>query len=204
MLTRPLPATTCSTSARPKRAVRVAEQRDFALGSGRKVGMAALGRRRDQPAVHVVQQGDTQAGSCGDQRDVAAGGSVRRAAACAARQSSSTGTAYAIAMRSLRTRTRFSANAVATVRPSTRHGTWVEPRGIVDDRAGDAEARPIDRRAIDRPGLEKRGDHRREIGEVERREDLDGKLARTGTCRIEQSEPRAGAADVAGEDHEIG
>src|SRR5207244_1658386 len=72
-----------------------------------------------------------------------------------------------------------------------------------DDRAGDAEARAIDRAAIDRSTLEEGRDQRRQIGEIESRECLNGARERTGTDGLEKSEARVRPSDVASKDHRI-
>ena len=50
----------------------IAHQRDLAFGSRGEVRVAALGRRRDEAAVDVVEQRLPESGAGRDQRDVAA------------------------------------------------------------------------------------------------------------------------------------
>ena len=96
-------------------------------------------------------------------------------------------------------------NAAATRLASTRHGTLVKLRRVVDDRTGDAEARAVDRRAVDRLGLRgTRRSSRSGRGSRAWRKHARARWLRPRPRRIEKPEPRARAADVTGEDHGIG
>jgi hypothetical protein len=74
-------------------------------------------------------------------------------------------------------------------------------RGVVDHRTGDAEAGLVDRLGTGPAVLQKRGDHRAQVVEVERAVGSDERRARPRRRRIEHAEQGLGAADVARKDH---
>ena len=180
----------------------IAQQGDLALGPGGEVRMPPFGGRRNEPAVHVVQQRIAESGSGGDQAMLPSRIGSPRCSVCSS-ASSSTGTAYAIASRSL-----SSAHAAPGRRRSPRcaprraRARWSAPR----HRRRPGPATPKHARsiaaAIDR--LRPRGTPRSSTADRGSRASANTRsvqTARTRTRRIEQAEPRLGAADVASEDH---
>ena len=182
----------------------VAQQRDLASRVRAANRRGRLRRRRDEPAVDVVQQRLPEAGAGGDQRDVAAAQRLRPPAARAARRVS-TGTAYAIACRSFSSATRVECRtrrATSTARP-TRQGTLVS--SAASPSTGPAtpkHAASIVRCRVAASREERRRSSRGRSAIVERGERRARPIgARPRGARLEQTEQRLGAADVASEQH---
>ena len=187
MLTRPGPDTTCSTSARPKRAVR---SRSSAISRSVRAAKSAwppFRGRRDEPAVHVVQQRDAQAGSGRDQRYVAVPDRFARAAACAARRPRAPGPrtpspADRSGARRARCRTRSPRCA-----PRRATARWSAPRRRRATGPATPKQRAIDRATVDRSASRNAAIIDGEIGEVERR--INAERRRRGRGRAGSNSP---------------
>ena len=161
-----MPATTVLDLGAAEAGRQIAKQRDFALGTGGEIGVAPLAGRRDQPAVHVVQQRDSQAGSRSDQRDIAVAdrfATLQSVHLGVFENGNGVGHRHQVVENS-------HALQIERLRddgPVDAPGHMGQSCGIVDDRARDTKARPIDRCAFDRLGLKKRRHHRGEIAEIE-------------------------------------
>ena len=163
--------------------------------------MPALRRRRYEAAVDVVEQRLAKAGSGGDQRDVAA---TQRLAFL-----------QHVHFSFPQDRDRVGHRLQIVEEPDARHaesrrhlGRVDLPRHVgqlrrfADDRAGDAEGGGRNRRVARVVAVEERGNHRRQIGIVQRAERADRDRPRPRRYRVEQAELRLGAADISCQNHD--
>ena len=174
------------------------DQLELARRARGEVGVAALGRERHEPAVDVVQHRDAEPGAGRDHRRVAArhgDALLQHRELVALEHRHRVGQRLEIvddlgALQAERRAHRFAVD-------EPRHVG--QPRHLIGDGAGDADARRRDRARVDFPGAEELAHHRLEAVVVERDELAD--LDRRGPIRLrrEQPEQRLGAADVAGQ-----
>ncbi len=173
-------------------------QLELARRPRREVGVAALGRERNEAAVEIVEHADAHPGPGGDDRGIAA---RYRDALLQDGQLVRLEHRYGIGERfeivdDLDTReveagcNRFRIHQPRYVR---------EARHLIGDRARDADARRGNRSRVDLPRAEKLTHHRLEAVVVERDELADFDRRRPILAGREETEERLGAADITGQ-----
>ncbi len=177
-----------------------AQQRDLALVGGGKVGVAALGRQRDETAVDIVQHRHAETGAGGNQADVARWNRFPGLQHLDFR--------FVERRHTVSHRFEIVQQGGAFEAEALRDGAGVDrPRHVgqvrdtVHHRAGGAETGALDPLSRRRRRSYESVDDGVEAVVVARRETVDRRRARTRPRALEQTEQRLGSTDVAGEQH---
>ena len=174
----------------------IGDELELARRARGEVGVAALGRKRHEPPVDVVQHRDAHPGAGRDHRRVAARHRdplLQHRELARLEDRNGVGQRFEVvddlgALQAERCPHRFAVDEPGHVR---------QPRHLIGHGAGDADARGGDRARVDFPGAEELAHHRHQAVVVERDELAD--FDRRGPIRIrrEQPEQRLRATDIA-------